>query len=126
MLNQIAQIKAQTPFVMNDLIYIHVDRRIVRRKEQDEAKLLANLRMALLLSVFKSDGDHPLDDMRVNRRLDEMLNHIRKHTASMKFYRAYVYEAGEIAPGVFLKVNHSITEAIIYRRKENNITFLRA
>lgn len=126
MLNQITQLKAQTPFVIDDITHIAVTPVREREKQCLERKHLMQLRMALLLSVFKRTGDHPLDCERVNQRLDQMLDAVRSNCASLSFYRKCVFQPFEILPGVFLKVNGSVTEAVLYRSQGDNVVYLRA
>ena len=126
MLNKLTQLKAQTPFVMDDITHIAVTPVREREKQCLERKHLMQLRMALLLSVFKRTGDHPLDCERVNQRLDQMLDAVRSNCASLSFYRKCVLQPFEIAPGYFLKTNRACTEAVLYRSNGNNVVYLRA
>lgn len=112
------------PFVMDDLMYIHIERKLVREKLQREFKLLAQLRMAVLLSVFKHTDDELLDDPRIEKRLNALLDAVRFHIPSLNFHERFTRRASELVPGIWLKVNHAITEASIYRDHGNNVVFM--
>lgn len=112
------------PFVMDDLMYIHIERKLVREKLQREFQLLAKLRMAVLLSVFKHTDDELLDDPRIEKRLNALLDSVRFHSPSLNFHERFTRRPGEVAPGVWLKVNHACTEASIYRDQGNNVVFM--
>lgn len=113
-------------FVMDEITQLAVTPVKEREKQCLERKQLMQLRMALLLSVFNRDGEHPTDCERVNKRLDQMLDAVRSNCPSLSFYRKCVFQPFEILPGVFLKVNGSVTEATLYRNNSNNVTYLRA
>lgn len=112
------------PFVMDDLMYIHIERKLVREKLQREFKLLAQLRMAVLLSVFKDTDDELLDDPRIEARLNKLLDDVRFYAPSINFHERFTRRASEVIPGIWLKVNHSCTEASIYRDHGDNVVFM--
>lgn len=112
------------PFVMDDLMYINIERKPVREKLQREFKLLAQLRMAVLLSVLKHTDDELLDDPRIETRLNALLDEVRYYAASHNFHDRFTRRASELVPGIWMKINHSCTEASIYRDHGNNVVFM--
>lgn len=126
MLNKLTQLKAASPFVLDHITHIAVMPRRERAKNAVERQCLMRLRMAVMISVFKRDGDHPLDDVRVNERLNQLLDAVRGTTPSLSFYRKCVLQPFEITPGYFLKTNHACTEAVLYRSNGDNVVYLRA
>ncbi|MBV2128189.1 hypothetical protein [Arsukibacterium indicum] len=115
-----------TPFDMDDVIYTFVEPKHVREKVQREFKMIMRLRMAVYLSVLTSSDDEILDDARVRLRLDELLELLRKKIPSMTFVSGYIIKAGQLIPGVYLKVNHSATDAVLYREQADNVVYMEA
>lgn len=125
-LEKLATLKAQTPVVLDHIEYMWVERTYTRKREQDEFKLISNLRMALLLTAFKHADDDLNDDPRIAKRLSELLEHVRFNTPTLKFHERYTRNATEIVPGIYLHANFSCTDARLYRKRTCNITLLRA
>jgi hypothetical protein len=124
MLNQITQLKAQTPFVMDDIMYFHVDQRLTRKKEQDENKLLAHLRMAALVSKNLNPGTDFMENPQVLSRLNDLLSHVRFHSPTLRFHDKYTRNTSELIPGVYLSMNHACTKALLIRDIPDNLAFL--
>lgn len=124
MLNQITRLKAQTPFVMDDVMYVHVDQRLTRKKEQDENKLLAHLRMAVLVSKNLKPGTDLMDNVQVITRLNDLLSHVRYLTPTLRFHDKYTRNATELVPGIYLSINHACTSAVLIRDIPDNLAFL--
>lgn len=124
MLKKLFELKASRPFIMDEIIYFHVEPRHVRQREQDEFKLISSLRLAVLMSVFKSTNDELLDDPRIERRVNALLDHVRFHAPTLKFHARFTRTASEIIPGVYLKVNYACTEAALYRESGDNVVYM--
>lgn len=125
-LEKLAALKAASPFVLDHIEYVWVERTYIRKREQDEFKLLSRLRMAVLMSDAKHDDDALNADPRVTKRLAELLDHVRLHAPTLKFHERYTRRATEVVPGIYLHANFSCTDARLYRKRTGNITLLRA
>lgn len=124
MLNQITQLKAKNPVVLDHIEYTWVERTYTRKREQDEFKLIASLRLAVLMSAFKSTNDELLDDPRIERRVNALLDHVRFHAPTLKFHARFTRTASEIIPGIYLKINHACTEVALYREPDDNVVYM--
>jgi hypothetical protein len=53
-----------------------------------------------------------------------MLTAVRAGVISLRFYRKCIFQPFEIIPGVFLKVNGSCTDAVLYREQADTVVFI--
>lgn len=104
--------------------FINVVKAERRAKEQAEFKKIMQLRMAVLLSVFKSTDDELMDDPRIESRVNALLDHVRENGPSLNFHAKYTRQAHELVPGICFVVNFSCTEAVLYRDQGDTVTYL--
>ena len=104
--------------------FINVVKAERRAKEQAEFKKIMQLRMAVLLSLFKSTDDELMDDPRIESRVNALLEHVRENGPSLNFHAKYTRQARELVPGIWLKVNFACTEAALYRDQGDNLAFI--
>lgn len=104
--------------------FINVVKAERRAKDQAEFKKIMQLRMAVLLSVFKSTSDELMDDPRIESRVNALLDHVRTYGPTLNFHAKFTRQANELAPGIWLKVNFACTEAALYRDKGDTVTYM--